>query len=590
MRDHKKKWWWLGFISATLIYLLVRLIGLTKLPVFADESIYIRWSQLIIEDWPRYLFFPLNDGKTPLPIWLMIPQLKLGLATGLNSQLWWGRFTSVLIGWGQMIFLALTALELFHQTQKTSPSLSPQISPFKFIRFWQLLFAQKKIHSERTQLSFPQILITLTGFLLAIFLPIWFFYQRMALTDNLLCLSFIVTLYCWLRCGRRSRDAVADFVAHQETLSCGEKVKNHGYLKTFFNIWLFLTAFCWGFLGLWSKMPALLFAPALLFFIFYPRPTSWSSWWQRLVQLALVGFLSLLIFSSLRFLTPAFGQLFSRGSDFLFSWSEIVTLNFNGLLTNFRANLIEFAKIIHFYFGWGLLLLPLVVVFFCPSARRPQLILLLSALGFALPITLLGKVVYPRYYLPAFIPLTLMVAIAVPQVWSTFTGASLSFWRRLLAGSAFGFALLNFIWLSTSFIITANTSPDRLALPAIDVTQYLGEWSSGHGIDETTALIEEFVANPDNSLLVLTEGYFGTLPDALLMNFFGRNLPNFSLEGIGQPIYQIPATQLARYDNFDQVWLVVNSHRLNLALDSTQFITEFCRPTTGICLQIWRLK
>ena len=51
-------------------YLSTHLYGLTRLPIFADEAIYIRWSQLIIDDWQQYLFFSLNDGKTPLLIWL----------------------------------------------------------------------------------------------------------------------------------------------------------------------------------------------------------------------------------------------------------------------------------------------------------------------------------------------------------------------------------------------------------------------------------------------------------------------------------------------------------------------------------------
>jgi hypothetical protein len=66
------KWWLVVGSGIALLYLFTHLWKLTILPVFADESIYIRWAQLIIDDWKQYLFFPLNDGKTPLQMWLMI--------------------------------------------------------------------------------------------------------------------------------------------------------------------------------------------------------------------------------------------------------------------------------------------------------------------------------------------------------------------------------------------------------------------------------------------------------------------------------------------------------------------------------------
>src|SRR3989344_497092 len=63
----------IGLLILLVVYLLLHLPSLTILPVFADEAIYIRWAQLIIDDWRRYLFFPMNDGKTPLFIWLLVP-------------------------------------------------------------------------------------------------------------------------------------------------------------------------------------------------------------------------------------------------------------------------------------------------------------------------------------------------------------------------------------------------------------------------------------------------------------------------------------------------------------------------------------
>ena len=87
--------------ALVLLYLLLRLINLTLLPVFADEAIYIYWSQLTLSDWQQFLFYPLNDGKTPLFIWLMMPAIKL-----FANPLFAGRFVNVLFGLGQLYFTA----------------------------------------------------------------------------------------------------------------------------------------------------------------------------------------------------------------------------------------------------------------------------------------------------------------------------------------------------------------------------------------------------------------------------------------------------------------------------------------------------
>ncbi len=90
----------LFWIGLTLLYFLTHLPGLTQLPVFSDEAIYIRWAQLIISDWQQYLFFPLNDGKTPLFIWMLVPFLKV-----VCDPLLGGRLLSVLGGFIQMIVI-----------------------------------------------------------------------------------------------------------------------------------------------------------------------------------------------------------------------------------------------------------------------------------------------------------------------------------------------------------------------------------------------------------------------------------------------------------------------------------------------------
>lgn len=96
--------WGLGI---GLIFFLLRLINLTILPIFADEAIYIRWSQVMRAE-ATLRFLPLSDGKQPLFMWLTIPFLKI-----FSDPLLAGRFLSVLAGFGSLIGLFFVSWSLF---------------------------------------------------------------------------------------------------------------------------------------------------------------------------------------------------------------------------------------------------------------------------------------------------------------------------------------------------------------------------------------------------------------------------------------------------------------------------------------------
>lgn len=108
-----------------ILYFLLHLINLTILPIFCDEAIYIRWSQVMRAE-PTLRFLPLSDGKQPLFMWLTIPFLKI-----LSDPLLAGRFLSVLSGFGSLVGIFLLSYELF-EDKKTSliASLLYTIAPF----------------------------------------------------------------------------------------------------------------------------------------------------------------------------------------------------------------------------------------------------------------------------------------------------------------------------------------------------------------------------------------------------------------------------------------------------------------------------
>ena len=122
----EKEWKWVvcGLLILGLSFYL-RVYQLTILPVFADEAIYIRWSQIMANE-PTLRFLPLSDGKQPLFMWVL-----MFLVRRFNDPLFIGRFVSVLAGMGTVVGIFVLSFLLF-RSKKVSlvSSFIWAISPF----------------------------------------------------------------------------------------------------------------------------------------------------------------------------------------------------------------------------------------------------------------------------------------------------------------------------------------------------------------------------------------------------------------------------------------------------------------------------
>jgi len=89
-------------IGISVFYVISRLTNLTALPIFTDEAIYLRWSQIGGND-ASWRFISLTDGKQPLFTWFVMAVMRL-----IKDPLVAGRLVSVAAGcvsiWG-MYFL-----------------------------------------------------------------------------------------------------------------------------------------------------------------------------------------------------------------------------------------------------------------------------------------------------------------------------------------------------------------------------------------------------------------------------------------------------------------------------------------------------
>ncbi len=498
-----------------IFYFITHLWNLQLFPVFADEAIYIRWAQLIIDDWQRYAFFPLTDGKTPLFIWSLIPFQFL-----FKDQLFAARILSVLMGLGQL-FVIKHLIKLLGGREKTQ---------------W-------------------------LGMFLVSILPFWFFHHRMALMDGMLTLAISLTVYCLLRLTQTLEKKTLDKVRVAQ--------------------WVVFSGIMWG-ISLWIKLPALFLLSTFPLYAFLNKPVDIKKLVRFGSIFGVVAFLGLSLFACMR-ISPAFGQLFSRGNDYTYPVTEVL-LKGKWLQTvpNFPVYLYYYLL----YFTVPALLLA-VAGLFSNRYRRTTLFLLLSAFLFCLPLMLFGRVIYARYLLPGALFLTIATVLSLQAMYSRwYVQKKTSFIFKSATSLVLALAIVNMFSASFFFMGKLLTDFNTTPFTNSDQSQYLQEWSSGHGIVETVEYIRE--QSKSHKIAVATEGRFGTLPDALLLYFHRRDVNNIYIEGTGQyPVKSIPEEFAARAKNYDQVILVVNSNRMEIKREPGQLIHEYCRPYNAPCLQIW---
>lgn len=101
----KSPFLWLGLL--TIFYFALRFTNLTSLPIFTDEAIYIRWSQIGAND-ASWRFISLTDGKQPLFTWFMMAALRV-----IKDPLIAGRTVSVVSGFFGMLGMFALGYEVF---------------------------------------------------------------------------------------------------------------------------------------------------------------------------------------------------------------------------------------------------------------------------------------------------------------------------------------------------------------------------------------------------------------------------------------------------------------------------------------------
>ncbi len=485
-------------------YFLTRLINLTQLPVFCDEAIYIRWSQIMRRE-PGLRFISLQDGKQPLFMWLTIPFLKI-----FKDPLFAGRLVSVFAGFATLIgVISLPAILSYLKIRKSEYS--------KILNRDSLT----SDGNDPRKLSHESVNLGLLAGLVYVFIPFSLFFDRMALVDSLLTAFGIWSLNLSLLLARTKRLDIAMILGM--VLGGGLITKSPGMF----------------FVGL-SVLTVILLN--LKFKIIN----------LKLIFLLLVSLgISFLIYNILR-LGPEFHMLSIRNRDYVRDFGQIISSPFQPAINILGDSL----RYYWYYFTPGLFLIGLIGIL-TRIKQFKNLEVLILGLWLLAPLTaqsLIAQEINARYILftvPIFI-LFVCYGLRVASL------RIIKLTRNSRTGNAI--TLLTFFFPAFIFNYHLWFSPAKANLPADERAGYLEDWTSGWGLSRTADYLKEMPE--DESIVVGTEGFFGTMPDGLQIYLADKE--NITVIGSSFPVKSVPQSLIESADAGNKTYLVVNQSRYKI--------------------------
>ncbi|OGJ22496.1 MAG: hypothetical protein A2804_02990 [Candidatus Pacebacteria bacterium RIFCSPHIGHO2_01_FULL_46_10] len=482
------------------LFLLTHFLFLTKLPVFSDEAIYIRWAQVAFNEPQKYAFLPMLDGKPPLHVWLMIPFLRI-----FSDPLFAGRAFSVLAG-------ALTMLVVG-----------------KLVR----LLGGK----EREELL---------AMALVVVVPFWFLNHRMALADGLLVLFFSMALYFGLRLFLKPRR----FEMFAFALSFGAA------------LWVKTTALF--FIPVYACLPLLALTLENKKFSLKALKDAYIG--KSTLKLIIGGLLAGGLFLLLKF-SPLFPYLFKRSEDYAFTIPQLLGGEWKVVLFDSLPQKL-------WWIVWYMTPFAFLLSLF---ERKKNSVLFLMAAAYVLPLIIIGRVLYSRYFLPTAVLFTLSAVIGYGRARQQ---KSLQNIAHILMAC--------FLVFSIVFSGISVFTPESTQYVQLDRSQYLLSWAAGYGIPQVRDYLTERIKH--GKVTVGAEGYFGTLPDGLLMYFdHVPNSGNIRIDGVGVSPEVIPQWVLDSVKT-SETYLLLNEDRFHMADKSRlQLVSSYPRPDHAPALLLLRV-
>lgn len=466
------------------VYFLSRLQNLTALPVFGDEAIYLRWSQ-VMKNVETLRFLPLTDGKQPLFMWLTIPFFKL-----TSDPLVAGRLLSMLVGIFCAIGIGLISIILVSQAK--------DLQPQDFIK--NSLAKHQKLF--------------IFGLALYIFIPFFFFFDRMALPDGLLSMFGVWSLFFSLLQSKFPRLDISMVLGIVLGLA-----------------WI-------------TKSPAIIFM-TLIFFNFYIyqgfKP-------KKYVYPLISAIVSYVIYNLLR-LGPQFQMIAQRNKDYIWTIGDIFRHPLDPLL----PHLGDIISVYRQYFGLILFIIPIAFITHFIKNKKINSLLLIPLAWWILPLVfnlIFAKVFTARYALYTVPPLMILLLLSISFIIKTKLKVIVLITKTVIFVSL----IINTLW-----IIKISLTPMQISLPSTE-SGYLNDWTSGWGIKDSADYLKQKALT--RNVIVGTEGYFGTLPDGL--QIYTNQVSQITVFGVGLGFDTIPPKLVDAKNHGDDVYLLINRSRLEL--------------------------
>jgi len=309
-----------------------------------------------------------------------------------------------------------------------------------------------------------------------------------------------------------------------------------------------LTGFALG--GAWLTK-----SPAIFFLLMLPVTALLSEWsfkrkdrviyTAKLFSLWLVSWFIAFVAYNVQRLGPNFHMLSLRNKDYVFPLSHI----WENPIDPLKFHIVEVAQ-------WLWVLLPGTVlvaavfgiIFGWKNYRRELLLLAIWSLFPLFIQSVYAKVFTARYILFAIPPIILLGAL--PAAYALNKIKTFRFWILLAIVIAPSF------WINYLVLTDAENAP----LPRVMRSGYLEEWTAGTGIREIAEFIKnEHLKDPEQGIVVGTEGFFGTLPDGL--QIYISDLPDVTVIGVGISISSVHESLIEAKKAGNKVYLVVNASR-----------------------------
>jgi 4-amino-4-deoxy-L-arabinose transferase-like glycosyltransferase len=295
-------------------------------------------------------------------------------------------------------------------------------------------------------------------------------------------------------------------------------------------------------------------SPALFFEILLPTSLIFLGWETKiipnLIKLVKVGALfvvtyviSQAIYNILR-LGPNFQLLSQRNFDYVYPYVHIFQNPLDPFIPHLKDILLWFSSL-----GPSVLILLFMtgIIIGIKRFRKETLYLTIWVL-----LPLLAQAMYAKVFTARYI------YFVIPYI---FVISGLIFSERKLLIKVVGYIIL-IVFTVQSLVQNYHFlySPEKANLPGGERSGYLEGWTSGYGLKEISLYLRNLAqSNPSRTIVVGTDGFFGTLPDGL--QIYLNDLPQIKIVGVGVRFENVPVPLLESYKAGNPTFLIVNSTR-----------------------------